>query len=318
MQHGPDTPQELDPLADARVTEALNTLGTIEPPAGLVGQVMWRTRHQSVQHNSQRRAGRRQGEGLHMAKKMLIGLVGIAAAGLLVAYMSGTFPETAGTEGTIGAAQRYSAQQIRKDDVKLENAALASFLQTDLFDKLVHDKLAVAALASPAVQAALANPALVQALANPLFAQAMAAPAVQAALANPALAQALASPALHQELLNAQASGLGVAGLRAALADTQLAQALANQDFAQAMAAPGFTDVLANPALQAALANPSLAQALANQDFAAALASPGLQGALASPALAQILADSTAAQLLGAQLQSAQVALEASGVRTRE
>lgn len=318
MNHDNHAPHEIDPIADARVTDALNSLGTVEPPPELIGQVMWRTKHQSVRNNSRRRMAGRKEEGLDMAKKVLIGLIGIAAAGLLVAYIGG-FPATTGTEGTIGAAQRYNAEQIKKSDVKVENAALAAFMQTDVFEKLSRDKMAVAALASPEVQQALGNAQIAAALADSTLAQALASPAVQAALASPALAQALASPDLQKALVDAEANGTGLsaAGLNKLGLDNQLAAALANPALAQALANKDFAAALAGPQLQAALANPALAQALANPDFAAALASPGLQGALASPALGQILADSTAAQLLGAQLQNAQAAgaLGASGAQ---
>ncbi len=322
MTHNENAPHEVDPIADARVTTALNALGMVEPPPELIGQVMWRTKHQSVQNNSRRRVARHKEEGLDMAKKVLIGLIGIAAAGLLVSYINGGFPATTGTEGTIGAAQRYNAEQIKKSDVTVENPALAAFLQSDVFEKLSRDKMAVAALASPDVQAALGNAQISAALADSTLAQALASPTVQAALANPALAQALASPDLQKALVNAAANGTGVSasGLSVSGANSQLAAALANPALAQALANKDFAAALAGPQLQAALANPALAQAMLNRNFAAALASPGLQGALASPALSQILADSTAAQLLGAQLQNAQVAgaLGASGANHQQ
>jgi hypothetical protein len=310
MNHDDNAPHENDPVADARVTDALNRLGTVEPPPELIGQVMWRTKHQSVQNNSRRRMAGRKGEELDMAKKVLIGLIGIAAAGLLVAYIGGGFPATTGTEGTIGAAQRYNAEQIKKSDVTVENPALAAFMQSEVFEKLSHDKMAVAALASPEVQQALANAEISAALADSTLAQALADSNVQAALANPALAQALASPQLRLALSNAAANGTGLnaAGLNKLGLDSQLASALANPVLAQALANKDLAAALAGPQLQAALANPALAQAMANRNFAAALAGPGLQGALASPALHNILADSAAAQLLGAQLQNAQLA----------
>jgi hypothetical protein len=87
MNNEQDPRLELDPDAEARVTDALDCLGTVEPPAEFVGQVMWRTKHQALKQNSQRRAARQTGEGTDMAKKVLIGVIGIAAAGLLVAYV---------------------------------------------------------------------------------------------------------------------------------------------------------------------------------------------------------------------------------------
>ena len=154
MNNEQDPRLELDPDAEARVTDALDYLGTVEPPAEFVGQVMWRTRHQALKQNSQRRATRQVGEATDMAKKVLIGVIGIAAAGLLVAYIFG-FPPASHTEGTIGAAQRYQAEQIKSSDVKVTNPELQAFIQTDVFDKLIHDKQAMAALANPEMAAAL-------------------------------------------------------------------------------------------------------------------------------------------------------------------
>ena len=210
MIHHDNAPQDTDPVADARVTDALNLLGTVEPPSELVAQVMWRTKHQSVQNHSRRPVARRN-EGMHMARKVLIGLIGFAAVGLLVASISGGIPATTWTEGTIGAAQRYNAEQIKTSDVTIENAALASFMQTDIFEKLSRDKMAVAALAS-----ALANPALAQAMLNKDFAAALASPGLQGALASPGLGQILADSTAAQllgaQLQNAQASALGASG----------------------------------------------------------------------------------------------------------
>ena len=41
--------------------------------------------------------------------------------------------------------------RLRQSDVTIENAALASVMQTDIFEKLPRDKMAVAALASPII-----------------------------------------------------------------------------------------------------------------------------------------------------------------------
>ena len=73
-----------------------------------------------------------------------------------------------GASGTIGAAQRYQSGQISASDVKVGDPALQAFLQTETFDTLIHDKQALAALASPSVQAALMAPGVAQALAAPL------------------------------------------------------------------------------------------------------------------------------------------------------
>src|SRR5437762_3029817 len=82
--------------------------------------------------------------------------------------------------GTIGAASRYQAEQISKEDVKLQDAELQAFMQTDTFHKLMADKAAR------------------RALANKEFQRAVGEPSVRAALASSAVQQALSSQAVVQ------------------------------------------------------------------------------------------------------------------------
>jgi hypothetical protein len=313
MTHENDqVPTDIDPLADARVTNALDALGTVEPSPEFVGQVMWRTRHQAVRDNNQRRSARRVGQGVVMAKKVLVGLAAVAAVGLAVVYIGG-FPAPSNTEGTIGAAQRYQAEQIKKSDVKVGDADLQAFLQTDIFDKLAHDKQAIAALANPAVQQALNSPEMRQALASPALRDALASPAVQQAIASPEIAQALAAPSVQQALSSPafqqalSASGVQAAlaspAFQAALASPALRDALASPAFQQAMLSPAFQQAMLSPALQGALASPAFQQAMASPAFQAALAGPALQAALASPAFQQGLAASGFVQQLSLQAQ---------------
>ena len=305
---------ELDPARDARVTDALASLGTVEPPAAYVGQVLWRIKGQTTRGQGMRGTTRRRGKGLGMAKKILIGLAGIAAAGLLVAYINGGLPSSgAGTEGTIGAAQRYQAEQIKKSDVATGNAELQAFIQTEAFDALIHDKRAMDALASPALQQALASPAVAAALASPALRQALGAPAGQQALAGPAIAQGLAAPGVQQAVASpAVQAALSAQGVQAALTNADLAKILASPALAQAFASQAFQQALASPAFQQALASPSLAQALAAPGFQQALASPAFQSALASPGFQAALANPQFAQSLAAQGFVAQLWAQAS------
>lgn len=314
MTHQNNEQPELDPVADARVTEALNALGAIEPPAEFVGQVMWRTRHRAVKQGSDRRIRRRNGEGLVMAKKVLIGVIGLAAVGLVVAYIAGV-PPASHTEGTIGAAQRYQAEQIKKSDVKVANPELQAFMQTDAFDKLVHDKQALAALASPEVQRLLAdqnfqvalNSNLLQVLASPALTAAMADHNVQIALANAQIAAAL--------------SASGVQGLQVALAGpalqasgAEVRAALQSSAFQAALANPSFLSVMASSGFQGLMANPALAQAMLSAQFQAALQASGLQAALANPQFVQGLSASGFVQELSLQASGlAASGLNASG-----
>ena len=121
MNHDHEPAPELSAADDARVTEALGALGTIEPPDTFTGQVMWRVSSLPVGNMDSRPAGRT-GVRMTTAKKALIGLVGIAAAGLVAVYVTGTYPVSQ-TEGTIGAAQRYQSGQISASDVKVGDPA---------------------------------------------------------------------------------------------------------------------------------------------------------------------------------------------------
>ena len=62
------------------------------------------------------------------------------------------------SEGTIGAAHRYQAGQITASDVKLQDAKIQAFLQTDLFHKIATDASFRNAIANPSFQAIVKNP----------------------------------------------------------------------------------------------------------------------------------------------------------------
>ena len=74
-----------------------------------------------------------------MNKKILFGLA-IAAAIVLAVITYNTYPPaTAGTEATIGAAQRAQAPQIAAQDVKLGDTSAQDVLQTETFDAIMKD-----------------------------------------------------------------------------------------------------------------------------------------------------------------------------------
>lgn len=316
MTHDNDQEQVLDPAVDRQVTDALDALGTVEPPREFVSQVMWRTRHLKVQQAAGRH-GRRASEGVVMAKKVLGGLAALAAVGLAAAYLTG-FPPTIGSEGTIGAAQRYQAEQIGNNDVKVGDQALQKFMQTDAFDKLIHDKKAMAALASPAFQEVLANPALREALASDSFRDLLADAQVHEILASPALADILASPLVQQALAGQKANDtLNAQALEAILAGPQFDAVLASAQLSESAAAAQLAQALASPALQTALASPAFQAALLSDALQESLASAAFSEALASPAFEALLADAQLTSSLASQ-QSIGEVLQAAGARVRE
>jgi hypothetical protein len=63
---------------------------------------------------------------------LIIAAVLVVAAGIAFVAWRGNAPST-GTEGAIGAANRYAAKQITSEDVALSDADVQSFLQSDAF-----------------------------------------------------------------------------------------------------------------------------------------------------------------------------------------
>src|SRR6476469_3777974 len=136
------------------VDALLSELQSVPVPAELAGDVMTAVQSMPRHEGSNTWVG-----GTVMAKKVLIGLAAAAAIVLCVLAYTGFPPAGHGVEGTIGAATRYRAEQIKSSDVKITDAEVQDFMQSDVFHKLVSDKAARQALANPAVAAALANPA---------------------------------------------------------------------------------------------------------------------------------------------------------------
>ena len=264
MNQDHEAQSQLDAADEARVTAALNSLELIEPPSTFVARVVWGTK-QSDLRSRQQRQSRRSGVPMISAKSAVVGLIGIAAAGLIVAYVGG-FPPASQTEGTIGAAQRYQSQQIGKSDVKVGDAKLQAFMQTDVFDRLIHDKKAMAALASPEVQAALASPELAQALSSNELQAAIASEQLQGLDGRQAVQAAIASPEFQQTLQNNQA-------LQSAMASETFQAALASSELQAAMASPAFDQALASAAFSQGV-SASFFQGLQQQ----ALASSELHG----------------------------------------
>ena len=162
-----------------------------------------------------------------MAKKVLWSMAGVAAGALIIMRVAGFPPVENGTEATIGAAQRYQAQQVSNADVKVQDAQLQAFLQTDAFHKLSTDKAALAALRNKDFQRALTDSSVRVALANGDIQVALARYGATAATA--AKLEASAATALTRALQSSQA-------LQVALSSPAVAQAIAYSSLAQVLA----------------------------------------------------------------------------------
>src|SRR5438128_2630775 len=129
-----------------------------------------------------------QASGRSSKRNVFIG-IGVAAVAALVAgkYVFDIPPSGDGASGTVAPAERYSAPQVKADDVKLGDQSITKLLQDDKVERAIKD---------PAFQPLAANPQVVSAMAaNPKAFEAMASnpQAFQAALANPKAFQAMAS-----------------------------------------------------------------------------------------------------------------------------
>jgi hypothetical protein len=65
-------------------------------------------------------------------------IAGVAVVVVVLGFLAlrGIWPPKSGTEGTIGAAQRYTAEQISDQDVMLKDPQVQAFLQSDTFHQL--------------------------------------------------------------------------------------------------------------------------------------------------------------------------------------
>jgi len=122
-----------------------------------------------------------------MGNKKAVIIVGVLAVAVIVGFVAlrGTWPPGQGSEGAIGAANRYSSQQISANDVKLQDADIQTFIQSDLFHKLatntefrnmVKEASFRDVAANASYQAIVENKAQAQSLGNKDFADYLAKP----------------------------------------------------------------------------------------------------------------------------------------------
>ena len=236
------------------VTEMLRDLPEVDPPPALVDNVMStivrRARIETMSPTLMTK-------GRTMAKKVLWSVAAAAAVALVVMRVFGYPPVQDGTEATIGAAQRYQAPQISSADVKLEDAQLQAFLQSDVFRQLASDKVAQEALKNNDFRRALADASVRVALSSPDVVAAIAATAAtagapQALEANKARLEA-AKVKLDAVLASSEALRVALASplVAQAIANSALGVALVNADAAFALS----QEVAVNAVLAAASAN---------------------------------------------------------------
>ena len=281
----------------------LSELGDADPPAELVGHVMARVGpHAGAfgQTGAVRFIG-----GARMGKKVAMLALAAAAVVLLAVYTIKTGSKIDNAQGTIGAAKRYNAEQLRDADVKVGDTSAQEFLQSDAFDRLIKDPNAVKLLSDPGFRGALGDPAIARAFSDPSVAKAFAAlggaggPALAQSLSRSDFRLAVADPSFAASLMQLHGSisgadlvaALDKAGLKGALNDNALLRSLNDPALVAALTNAGFLHAISDPQIARAFASPAFGQAIGNPGFAGALADGRLGAALAGSAFSGALAN---------------------------
>jgi len=279
----------IDEDTDRRLTQMLEDLGPADPPAGFVRQVMERISLEDRQQIRGRIIPFHKG-GVAMVRKAVLGLAAAAAVVLAVYTIKGFPPVDRGTEGTIGAAQKYQAPQIGDNDVVLGDAAAQEFLQSEAFDRLLKDPEARSLLADKSVQAQLKNVAFLKAARDPAVRDGLTSQALMKVLANHETRDEFTAQ-LKATLSQQAVSQASATSIRSAVARDAVAQLMMDLSMKQALANPGVRSALANPDFQSVLMKHDLAAGFLNVNVISALQARGIAAALANGGLSARLSD---------------------------
>jgi hypothetical protein len=254
---------------DRRVTELLEHLGPADPPQGFVRQVM-----DSISREDRHQAGGqvvpfRKGESA-MVRKAMWGLAAAAAILLGIYTVTGFPPVERGTEGTIGAAQKYQAAQLSEKDVVLGDQEAQEFIQSETFDRLLKD---------PDARALLLDKGLQSQLKNLDFVRSIRTAEIRDVLASQALANVLRDSVARADLLALIRMNLS-ADAAAIQANGAVAQLLQNNIVRQALFNPGIKVALLDPAFVASLLQRDFAAHLSNANFVASIQARGFQASM--------------------------------------
>src|SRR5439155_24243988 len=111
--------------------------------------------------------GRRRSAMSVTGKRLVPAVAFVGGLGIGYVAVKGSPPVGEDGKGAIGTAQKYRAEQIKSEDVVLQNPETQQWMQSDAFHRLLNDPAARKALTSPEFRALLANEDLRQALARP-------------------------------------------------------------------------------------------------------------------------------------------------------
>lgn len=272
---------------DDRLEQLLHELGPAEPPPDLASAVMARV--DSLTDRGARQTSVRTNGVTFMTTRKAMWVLAAAAAVVLAVFIVTGFPKVdRGTEATIGAAQRYQAQQLTNKDVVVGDTQIQEFLQSETFDRLMKDESARRLLSDRSVRVALSNPELVSQLTND---------AVRVTLLNANVLAAFAD----SNLLNQLSQGITDANIRVNMVNNA---ALSGGVVSHILADANMVAALKNQAVWNALTNANVRSALAANYAAVALQSPAFVNALQSPAFANAIVSHLADAQLSANIVS--------------
>ena len=267
--------------------QLLHELSPAEPPPDLVSAVMARV--DSLTDRGARQTSVRTNGVTFMTTRKAMWVLAAAAAVVLAVFIVTGFPKVdRGTEATIGAAQRYQAQQLSNKDVVVGDTQIQEFLQSETFDRLMKDESARRLLSNQSVRQALSNPELVSQLTND---------AVRVTLLNANVLAAFAD----SNLLNQLSQGITDANIRVSMVNNA---ALAGGIVSHILADANMVAALQNQAVWNALTSANVRSALAADYAAVALQSPAFVNAIRTPAFANAIVSHLADAQLSANLVS--------------
>jgi len=251
-------------------------------------------------------------------KKILLGTAAFGAVVIVAAWFMGFPPGNDGTEATVGAATRYQGAQMTSKDVKLGSTDVQTFIQSDVFAKLVRNpdtratlkrlgsdaafretffsKTALDAMQNQDMQAAIKGSDVEVAFGQPAFLDTLRVPAFAAAAGKPAFLALLAQPAFVDMM---RKSGEGqkdfytFPGMQVAMKDPDIALVFADKASLDAMRKPAFAESLREPTMIAALNQPAFAQMLAKPALVTMMTEPSFVSTMRDPAMLSAFRDAT-------------------------
>jgi hypothetical protein len=243
-------------------------------------------------------------------KKILLGTAAFGAVVIVAAWFMGFPPANDGTEATVGAATRYQGAQMTSKDVKLGSTDVQTFIQSDVFAKLVRNpdtravlkrlgsdaafretlfsKATLDAMQNQDMQAAIKGSDIEVLFGQPAFLDALTVPAFADAAGKPAFLVVLTQPAFADLMRKAgkgQQDYLTVPGLLTAMKDPAVALVFADKASLDAMHAPAFLESLREPTMIAALNQTAFAEMLSKPALVSMMTEPSFISTMRGPAM---------------------------------